>query len=260
MSRPRLFVGSSTEGKEIAHAVRYQLKDIAEVSLWSDDPFGLNQGNLESLVRALDEFDFAVLVITADDVTISRQQTLPSPRDNVVFEAGLFMGRLGRDRTFLVYDSSAHPKLPSDLAGITVATFQRRASGKLTAAVGEATDSIRNSIKDLGPYLILESPSAGERVGREIRASGKCSTRHTMVGVVVHPLKTQEYWLQAPATPAPDGTWDTAIYVGAVNTPSGNMYEIRAFLDPTPSNQKKNPLPWWPSAVSSTKAIRVKRG
>src|SRR5438270_12555465 len=40
-----------------------------------------------------------------------------SPRDNVVFEAGLFGGALGMSRTFIVHAGGA--KLPSDLLGLT---------------------------------------------------------------------------------------------------------------------------------------------
>jgi predicted nucleotide-binding protein len=48
------------------------------------------------------ETDFAAFVVTADDVTASRGRRKASPRDNVVFEIGLFMGAIGRERTFVV--------------------------------------------------------------------------------------------------------------------------------------------------------------
>jgi predicted nucleotide-binding protein len=67
----------------------------------------------------LDQFDFAVLILAPDDVTID--QLSPSTRDNVLFEFGLFMGRLGRDRVFVVYDDSIELKKPSDLAGVMLA-------------------------------------------------------------------------------------------------------------------------------------------
>ncbi len=256
--RPRLFVGSSQEGKDVAHAVRQQLKDVAEVTLWSDGPFGLSSGTLESLVAALPQFDFAVLVVTADDLTKSRNKEQGSPRDNVVFETGLFMGRLGRSRTFLVYDSTARPKLPSDLAGITLAQFLRRSDGSPRAAVGEATDDVRDQIKMLGPFLTLDSPSAGDLVGRHVRARGRCSTSHTSVSVVIHPVGTTGYWLRRAAFSAP-GEWQADLTVGMASGSSGKEYEVRAFLESEPSDPARNPYSWWPSAIASTPAIRIRR-
>jgi hypothetical protein len=257
VSLPRLFVGSSREGKDVAHAVRQQLKDVAEVTLWSDGLFGLSGGTLESLVAALTHYDFAVLAVTADDLTTSRGTEQASPRDNVVFEAGLFMGRLGRERTFLVYDTVAEQKLPSDLAGITHAEFRRRSGGTLRAAVGEATDDIRDHIKQLGPFLTLDSPSVGETVGRNIRARGRCSAPHASVAVVVHPVGSRDYWLRRGEISVP-GEWQADLTIGMVSGSSGKEYDLRAFLLPAPSNDR-NPLSWWPSALTGTPAIRVRR-
>jgi predicted nucleotide-binding protein len=78
MSRPSMFIGSSSEGKTIAQCVRSQLADDADVTIWNEGPFGLGQGTLESLVTALDQFDFAVLVLTPDDMVESRENTMDS--------------------------------------------------------------------------------------------------------------------------------------------------------------------------------------
>ena len=47
------------------------------------------------MVYSLDRFDFAILVLTADDLVASRDVLSTAPRDNVLFELGLFMGGLG---------------------------------------------------------------------------------------------------------------------------------------------------------------------
>ncbi len=65
--KPKLFIGSSREGLEVVRAIEVQLEDDAELTVWKDGVFGLGRGTLESLVVALDEFDFAVLVLTPDD-------------------------------------------------------------------------------------------------------------------------------------------------------------------------------------------------
>ena len=45
------------------------------------------------------------------------------PRDNIVFEAGLFIGCLGRRRVFVVCGLRSRRSLPSDLSGVTFATY-----------------------------------------------------------------------------------------------------------------------------------------
>ena len=119
--RPRVFIGSSGEGKGIADAIQVNLDKSCEVEIWSQGVFGLSRGNLESLSLALNGFDFAILVLTADDLVAKRDVAKPAARDNVIFEAGFFLGGLGRGRTFMVYDRTNPPDLPSDLAGITCA-------------------------------------------------------------------------------------------------------------------------------------------
>ena len=150
MTRPALFVGSSHEGLRIAEAVQVNLDEICEVELWSQGIFGLSQGTLESLVLALPRFDFAVLVLTADDMTVSRGTQRPAARDNVLFELGLFIGSLSRDRTFMLYDRTNPPALPSDLAGITAATFEPHSTGNLEAALGAPCAKIRSAAERLG--------------------------------------------------------------------------------------------------------------
>jgi CAP12/Pycsar effector protein, TIR domain len=151
MVRPSLFVGSSSEGLRIAEAIQVVLDPVCEVELWTQGTFGLTQGTLESLVLAVSRFDFALLVLTADDMTVSRGAERTAARDNVLFELGLFIGSLGRDRTFMLYDRTNRPALPSDLAGITAASFAPHSSGNLEAALGAPCAQIRNMVERLGP-------------------------------------------------------------------------------------------------------------
>ena len=148
--RPALFIGSSTEGLPVAKALQVLLDQACEVTIWSQGVFGLSQGTLESLVAALDDFDFAVLALTPDDLVNSRNASSQAPRDNVLFELGLFMGALGRQRTFLLFDRTAALKLPSDLAGVSAATFEPHASGNLRAALGAAATQIEERVAKLG--------------------------------------------------------------------------------------------------------------
>ncbi|HET9370278.1 MAG TPA: TIR domain-containing protein [Vicinamibacterales bacterium] len=162
-ARPAMFIGSSTEGLEFARAVRTLLAQDAEVTLWNEGFFLVGNTFIDSLVNGLSRFDFAAVVLTPDDLITSREQTTFSPRDNALFELGLFMGRLGRERTFVVRPQGDAVKVPSDLAGLTTALYEwPRRDGDHKAAVGPACDSIREMIRSLG--------FSEARVGTQVRA------------------------------------------------------------------------------------------
>jgi hypothetical protein len=150
--RPRVFIGSSTEGLPVAKALQSALYYEAEPVIWSQGIFGLSGGTLETLVAECDHFDFAVFVLSADDLVQRRNQWGSAPRDNVLFESGLFMGRLGRERTFLVHCRQDELLLPTDLAGITVASYLPPSEPRyLHAALSAATSPILAAVQTLGP-------------------------------------------------------------------------------------------------------------
>lgn len=119
-----VFIGSSTEGLSIAQAIQLELEGDAVCTIWYQGVFGLSEGTLESLESALSKYQFAILVLTPDDMATVSGESVQLPRDNVLFELGLFMGRLGRKHVFVVYHDDEHIKLPTDLAGITVGRFR----------------------------------------------------------------------------------------------------------------------------------------
>jgi CRP/FNR family transcriptional regulator, cyclic AMP receptor protein len=118
VARSKVFIASSSEGLNVAEKVQSlllgELKRPADVKLWNR-AFDLSATYIESLEKEMAHADFAILVLTPDDVTISRQRKTSAPRDNVIFELGLFMGRLGRARCFIIQEKTAGLKLPSDL-------------------------------------------------------------------------------------------------------------------------------------------------
>jgi hypothetical protein len=158
---PTVFIGSSSESLPVAEAFQQALQGAADVEVWTQGVFGLSQGFLESLLARLDVSDFAVLVLTADDTVDSRGVVSLTPRDNVLFELGLFMGRLGKERCFFAYEQGRPPKLPSDLLGISAAAYRLHASGNLEASIGPAATAIKCRIQKLGarPRLLRILPS-----------------------------------------------------------------------------------------------------
>ena len=149
-SRPLVFIGSSAEGLPLAKGIQQGLEYAAECVIWHQGVFGLSEGTLDSLVNTLDKYDFAILVLTPDDLIVSRAEEQKCPRDNVLLELGMFIGGLGRERTFIVVDRTAKIKLPSDLAGVTTASFAPPEAGTIQSAVGPACTSIENAIKERG--------------------------------------------------------------------------------------------------------------
>jgi hypothetical protein len=126
--RPVVFLGSSSEAAWLARQVEGALGAFGTVAVDAWYHFGSwpsGASTLETLETRLRESDFAVLVLADDDLTQSRgAPARPAPRDNVIFELGLFMGRLGRDRAFFLHPASEDFKLPSDLFGITAFAYQ----------------------------------------------------------------------------------------------------------------------------------------
>ena len=151
VNKASIFIGSSSEGLEVARALEFQLREDAEVTVWTDGVFAPSMSTLESLVNALDRFDFAALILTPDDLVVSRDSSCLAPRDNMMLELGLFMGRLGRSRTFMVASQDSRLRLPSDLAGVTLVHFSPdRQDRNIRSALGPAATLIRQAIRDLG--------------------------------------------------------------------------------------------------------------
>jgi predicted nucleotide-binding protein len=147
--KPIVFVGSSREALEPARAIQVAFAhDNFTTKVWTDGVFNASKATLESLTDTIERSDFAVLVFNADDRVSSRGATMFAPRDNVIFELGLFMGALGRERTYVVKPRGVDLKLPSDLLGIT--TLEYAPGDDLAAALGAACTSLRRMITDLG--------------------------------------------------------------------------------------------------------------
>jgi predicted nucleotide-binding protein len=149
MGKPRLFVGSSVEGLSIAYAVARNLDPHdAEVKVWPQGVFGIATYALDSLLEALKVHDFGAFVFSPDDITVMRRQKHKTVRDNVLFELGLFMGRLGLGRAFIIAPTGTPLHLPSDLAGLMPATYEPgRARTDAVGALGIACDQIREAIR-----------------------------------------------------------------------------------------------------------------
>jgi predicted nucleotide-binding protein len=101
------------------HELFRVLQDVTGVKpiILAEQPNG-GRTILEKLEAYAAAAGFAVALLTPDDVGGARDagEMAPRARQNVVFEAGYFAGRLGRARVVLLYDEGV--ELPSDLQGL----------------------------------------------------------------------------------------------------------------------------------------------
>lgn len=157
MVKPRIFLGSSGKQERLVQALTHGLGDTALVEPWTT-VFNPGTSTLERLLELTRQVDFAAFVFAADDWTTSAASSAPaaaegqaSPRDNVVFEAGLFGGVLGMRRTFILHADGA--KLPTDLLGLTCVRY----AGTMTASETKAINQkLRKAIEAEGSLARIE--------------------------------------------------------------------------------------------------------
>ena len=150
--KPHIFIGSSSDGLPAAQVLKARLSWWANCDIWQDPGvFELNNGYLENLLERLNLYEYGIMVATEDDATKSRGETKMAPRDNVVFELGLFMGRLGRDRTFFVFEKDS--KLSTDLLGITLPQFPKGKGRARDRAVQLCAEMIEAHVKSRSGIL-----------------------------------------------------------------------------------------------------------
>jgi CRP/FNR family transcriptional regulator, cyclic AMP receptor protein len=150
---PILFLGSSVEGLPVANEIVSGLKhDDVAVRVWTlPGLFSPGGTPIDVLLKEVDSADFSAFVFGPDDQIGSRKAKYSAPRDNVVFELGLFMGRLTRDRAMVIMEHKANIKIPTDLLGVQPITYVIKNPPDLTAAMQTVCNDLRRLIMRLGP-------------------------------------------------------------------------------------------------------------
>ncbi|MBN1603838.1 MAG: nucleotide-binding protein [Chitinispirillaceae bacterium] len=127
--KPRIFIGSSARAYELVKWLAEQIRshDFAVPIEWKSGGFAPSKSTLDNLLEQCRTCDFAVIFFTRDDDKFAKQlidsnptQIFKGPRDNTIFEAGLFVGALGLapERCILV-STVLESTLPSDIRGVT---------------------------------------------------------------------------------------------------------------------------------------------
>jgi tetratricopeptide (TPR) repeat protein len=192
--KPKIFIASSIEGLGIAYAAQQNLHHCAEVTVWDQGVFTLSSTALDSLLAVISTADFGIFIFTADDLIKIRGKEHPTVRDNVLFELGMFIGRLGKERNFIFVPDGSELHLPTDLLGLTPAKFETdRTDGSITAACGPACHSVREAVKRLGFVQRIKDVS---ETGPEPEVTEKVSTVERAVNLQ-EGKPTEDLWIDA---------------------------------------------------------------
>lgn len=149
MRKKRIFIGSSSEELKLAQSAKTILERDFEVTLWNDNVwdtsvFKINNNFLNDLLRASLQFDFGLLIGSTDDLVEYRGDIVLQPRDNVLFELGLFIGRLGLSKCAFVIDKEL--KVLSDISGISLARYEKNDVTSFVNAISQVSELFRNQI------------------------------------------------------------------------------------------------------------------
>jgi hypothetical protein len=146
--KKRIFIGSSSEELKLAELAKTVLEKHFDVTIWNDNiwdtaVFKINQNFLSDLLKASLQYDFGILLGTTDDKVVYREKEVLQPRDNVLFELGLFTGRLGLSKCAFIVEKEL--KVLSDLSGISLARFEKDDIKGFITAVEQVRDLFLSS-------------------------------------------------------------------------------------------------------------------
>lgn len=151
MIKKKLFIGSSSEELPLAETANSILEKDFDVTIWNEkvwdeSVFKINQNFLADLLKASLQYDFGILLGTNDDKVIYKDKVVLQPRDNVIFELGLFTGRLGTSKCAFLIDEDI--KLLSDFSGLTLARFKKGDKTSFESAVIQIKELFLSSADD----------------------------------------------------------------------------------------------------------------
>lgn len=215
--KPTIFIASSTEANPVAEAVHIKLEDELKVRPWVN-AFDLSSITITTLIGKTKEADYAVFVFHPDDRVIIRENEYSSVRDNVVLELGMFIGALGLEKCFVLVPDSAKQKfrLPTDLAGVTVSSYDDKDPEVIDAVTGSCA-KIKQVVRKLeAEKTRTETTSEAENLKSVLHDSQSqiWSMNHDLQrlqeqsAVFLEAIKHQFFSIAKPATPAEIKHWE----------------------------------------------------
>ncbi len=179
MAKPSVFIGSSHESLAVVDAIAKGLREVAQVFPWNKPKlFGAGEFILSSLLQQAQKFDFAIMVFGPDDVLLKGKQKIVAPRDNVVFELGLFMSQIEERRALALVPRIPNGgiKILSDLGGLKTLDYEppeTKEERELNWVLRQPLQEIRQRIRELGARpeplaVVRQGPKDVATVGSEI--------------------------------------------------------------------------------------------
>ena len=154
--KPSIFIASSVEGLKYAKGIQENLDHSAYCTPWSQGFFELSKTTIDSFMSQMEDYDFAIFVFSPDDIATIRDSSVRVVRDNVIFELGLFIGKFGKERCFIVRPRDMEMHIPSDIIGLTPATYDTK-HPNLIASLGVACSQIERAVDNLGVRKKVEN-------------------------------------------------------------------------------------------------------
>jgi hypothetical protein len=181
----RLFIASTANQLAIAQKIESFLSPEYRCKLWIAETFEPGASALESLLSEVRNTDFALILLTADDRTVlnadlNENATVEVPRDNLIFEAGLFLSALGRQRVALCVENPPKVKLPTDLSGQNMIEFSIDQNIN-SLNFQHVISGLANTVKRQFSLSDSKTFSAPTRIGEPALAFG--DSRHTDIVV-----------------------------------------------------------------------------
>lgn len=149
--RPKVFIISAAEARDVADAIQFKFAhDEADFRIWTDEVFRASHYPLDELEAVLDESDLAIAIASPEDIVEMREKVAMQPRDNVLVELGIAIGKLGRKRSLLLVPAKSDIRLPSDFKGLTPISYKIGDSTEISQHLGPACHQIRQVLREQG--------------------------------------------------------------------------------------------------------------
>lgn len=134
MDKTKIIIFSSKEGLALAQYVQksFYPKEFS-VKLWTNGFFEFSKPYIDNFTNIEKDYDFAVFIMSNDDVVKYRNKKYFKPRDNVIFELGLCIGAFGLSKILVAKPDFV--SLPTDLLGVSVYDYFIDEDMNITAGV-----------------------------------------------------------------------------------------------------------------------------
>ena len=190
--KPKVFIGSSKEFLDIAEAIHSNLSDFSFPDIWDQSITTLSNSTLKNLIETLSSYDFAIFILGGEDSSRIRGDIVNISRDNVIFELGLFMGKLGPDHVFIVKPNNINIHIPTDLLGITYGEYDHNHPNK-ESALRKFCGQVKTQIKSIYQPTIPRNGRFGENILNDGLIKLNSNDRHE--------LSSPTYGLYAETSP-----------------------------------------------------------